>query len=81
MRLHGQGSTGAPAPNARTSAPAARAQASLRRACTRLQDRRLIALYYGQRRRVSIFNRFEYRRTRLGLTVKGVEVADSLQDA
>jgi hypothetical protein len=54
------------------------AQASLRRACTRLQTRGLISIWYGQRQTLSIFQLDVYTRSRIGLTETGVAVADGL---
>jgi hypothetical protein len=54
------------------------AQASLRRACTRLQTRGLIDIWFGQRQTLSIFHADAYTRSRISLIESGVAVADAL---
>jgi hypothetical protein len=56
-----------------------RAQAALRRACIRLHDRGLIGICAGQRTKA--FSVGFYNRTRIGLTERGVVVADGLLQA
>jgi hypothetical protein len=54
------------------------AQASLRRACARLQARGLVNIWSGQWQSSSVFHSDAYGRTRIGLTEAGAAAADAL---